>query len=87
MDMSWRSQVCELKYSKATANPARWVLAVPEDSAVQTAADLAGTIVASELVETTKRYCCSQLQEAALAQHRLTPPHSMWRCEAVTAEA
>ena len=50
------AQVCELAYSKATSNPARWVLAVPEDSNVQDAADLAGTIIASELVETTRRY-------------------------------
>ena len=40
----------------ATGNPARWVLAVPEDSPVHCAADLAGTIVASELVNTTRRY-------------------------------
>ena len=48
--------MCELAYSKATSNPARWVLAVPEDSPVHCAADLAGTIVASELVNTTRRY-------------------------------
>ena len=50
------AQVCELAYSKATSNPARWVLAVPEDSDVHDAADLAGTIIASELVNTTRRY-------------------------------
>jgi ATP phosphoribosyltransferase len=50
-----RPQVCELPYSKATSNPARWVLAVPEDSRVQGPEDLAGTIVASELVNTTKK--------------------------------
>lgn len=49
-------QVCELPYSKATSNPARWVLAVPESSPVQRPDDLAGTIVASELVNTTKRW-------------------------------
>ena len=48
--------MCELAYSKATSNPARWVLAVPEDSDVHDAADLAGTIIASELVDTTRRY-------------------------------
>jgi ATP phosphoribosyltransferase len=32
------------------------VLAVPEASPAKTAADLAGTIIASELVETTKKY-------------------------------
>ncbi|KIZ04569.1 ATP phosphoribosyltransferase [Monoraphidium neglectum] len=49
-------EVCELPYSKATSNPARWVLAVPEDSRVQGPEDLAGTIVASELVNTTKKF-------------------------------
>ena len=36
--------MCELAYSKATDRPARWVLAVPEDSKVQCAADLAGAL-------------------------------------------
>ncbi|KAI8469264.1 MAG: hypothetical protein J3K34DRAFT_454221 [Monoraphidium minutum] len=49
-------EVCELPYSKATSNPARWVLAVPEDSGVRGPEDLAGTIVASELVNTTRKF-------------------------------
>eukprot|EP01049_Picozoa_sp_SAG25_P002540 SAG25_NODE_134_length_14400_cov_805.311049_13_plen_274_part_00 len=49
-------QVCELKYSKATSAPARWVLAVPEDSPVQTVEDMEGKTVATELPETTARY-------------------------------
>lgn len=49
-------EVCELQYSRATSNPARWVLAVPEESAVKTADDLAGGIIATELVGTTRRY-------------------------------
>ena len=49
-------EVAELKYSKATSNPARWVVAVPEDSPVETAADLEGTLIASELVHTTERF-------------------------------
>jgi hypothetical protein len=48
-------QVCKLTYSKNTSNPARWVLAVQESSPVRTAEDLAGCIVASELVNTTKK--------------------------------
>lgn len=54
-DVKERSQSLPVLLPQATSNPARWVLAVPEDSSVKTAADLAGTIVASELVETTKR--------------------------------
>ncbi len=48
--------VCELAYSKSTGNPARWVLAVPEQSKVTKAEDLAGGTVASELVNVTKKY-------------------------------
>jgi ATP phosphoribosyltransferase len=49
-------EVCELRYSKATSRPARWVLAVPEESSVKTPEDLAGGIIATELVNTTRRY-------------------------------
>jgi len=49
-------EVCPLQYSKATANPARWVLAVPNESDVQKPEDLAGGIVATELVNATRRY-------------------------------
>ena len=48
--------VCELAYSKATSNPARWVLAVPDESQVKSAKDLAGGIIATELVNVTKKY-------------------------------
>ncbi len=49
-------EVCELAYSRATSNPARWVLAVPDESGVKTPEDLAGGIIASELIGTVKRY-------------------------------
>lgn len=49
-------EVCELAYSKATSNPARWVLAVPEESDVQKPEDLADGIISTELVNTTRRY-------------------------------
>jgi len=48
--------VCELAYSKATSNPARWVLAVPDESQVKSVKDLAGGIVSTELVNVTKKY-------------------------------
>jgi ATP phosphoribosyltransferase len=48
--------VCELAYSKSTGGPARWVLAVPEESKVKTAADLRGGIIATELVRVTEKY-------------------------------
>ena len=49
-------ELCELAYSKATARPVRWVLAVPEESAVQKPEDLAGGIIATELVHTVTKY-------------------------------
>jgi ATP phosphoribosyltransferase len=49
-------EICELAYSKATNKPARWVLAVPNESKVRTAEDLAGGIIATELVNVTGRY-------------------------------
>jgi ATP phosphoribosyltransferase len=48
--------LCDLAYSKATALPARWVIAVPEDSGIKSVRDLQGKRIATELVETTKRY-------------------------------
>jgi ATP phosphoribosyltransferase len=49
-------EVCELAYSKATSNPARWVLAVPNESKVNRPEDLAGGTVATELVNVTRQY-------------------------------
>ncbi len=49
-------EVCELRYSKATSKPAQWVLAVPDESPVKTPEDLAGGIIATELVGATRRY-------------------------------
>src|SRR5262245_59121990 len=49
-------EICELEYSRASANPIKWVLAVPEESEVTRPEDLAGKIVATELVKTTQRY-------------------------------
>ncbi|MFO1518101.1 MAG: ATP phosphoribosyltransferase [bacterium] len=49
-------EVCELKYSKATLNPIRWVIAVPNDSKINSVKDLKGKRIATELVNYTKRY-------------------------------
>lgn len=49
-------EVVELVYSKQRLTPVKWVLAVPEESPVKSVKDLDGGIIATELVETTKRY-------------------------------
>src|ERR1041385_168202 len=48
--------VGEIAYSKQTTNPARWVLAVPNDSPIKTVKDLQGKRIATELVELTRRW-------------------------------
>jgi ATP phosphoribosyltransferase len=48
--------ICDLIYAKQTRNKVRWVLCVPEDSPYQKAEDLEGKIIATELVNTTKKY-------------------------------
>lgn len=49
-------EVCELLYSKATSKPTKWVLAVPNESDIKKPEDLAGGIIATELVGVTKKY-------------------------------
>jgi len=49
-------EVCDLIYSRASTLKSRWVLCVPEGSAVQKPEDLAGKRVATELMNTVKRY-------------------------------
>jgi len=49
-------EVCELKYSKQTNRPIRWVVAVPNDSPIQSVKQLKGKRIATELVGFTQRY-------------------------------
>ena len=49
-------EVGELVYSKRTRRPARWVLAVAEDSPIRSVKDLQGKTIFTELVRTTKQY-------------------------------
>ena len=48
--------IADLVYAKQSFGRVRWVLAVPEQSPVRSVKDLEGKIIATELVETTKRY-------------------------------
>ena len=49
-------EVCDLIYSRASTLKSRWVLCVPEASDVFKPEQLAGKRVATELLESTKRY-------------------------------
>jgi ATP phosphoribosyltransferase len=48
--------ICEIAYSKQTTSPARWVLAVPNDSPIKSVNDLQGKRIATELVGLTRRW-------------------------------
>jgi len=50
------TSITSLIYAKQSRRKVRWVLAVPEGSGFTRAEDLDGKIVATELVEVTKRY-------------------------------
>ena len=49
-------EVGEFIFSKATRQPARWVLAVPEDSPIKSVQDLRGKRIATEVVNLTRKY-------------------------------
>ncbi|MEZ6063383.1 MAG: ATP phosphoribosyltransferase [Planctomycetaceae bacterium] len=49
-------EVCELRFSKVSRRPVRWVLCVPEDSPIQSVTDLQGKRIATEAVGLTKAY-------------------------------
>ncbi|NLI00567.1 MAG: ATP phosphoribosyltransferase [Chthonomonadales bacterium] len=53
-------EVAELRYSKATLNPIRVVLAVPNASAIQEVKDLEGKRIATEYVRLTERFLASR---------------------------
>ena len=59
-------EVAELCYSKATSNPVRWVVAVPNDSPIQGVKDLQGKRIATEAVGLTKRYLSENGVEAEI---------------------
>jgi ATP phosphoribosyltransferase len=48
--------VTDLRYSKATSLPTRWVLVVPDDSPIQSVKDLEGKRVATEAMGLTRKY-------------------------------
>jgi ATP phosphoribosyltransferase len=56
-------EICELTFSKVSRRPVRWVLCVPNDSEVQSVADLQGKRIATEVVHLTEQY---------LARHGVT---------------
>lgn len=72
-------EIAELGYSKQTARPVRWVLAVPNDSPVKSVKDLEGKTIATEALNLTRRY----LEKNGVTAHvdfswgatEIKPPH------------
>jgi len=50
------SVLAEMTFSKVSKNPTRWVIAVPEDSAIRSVKDLEGKVIATEAVEMTEQF-------------------------------
>jgi len=48
--------IADLMYAKQSLNKVRWVLAVPQDSGIRSAAQLEGKRIATELVNATRDY-------------------------------
>ena len=55
-----------MTFSKTSAQPTRWVIAVPEDSQIRSLKDLQGKVIATEAVELTKRYLTEHGVEAVV---------------------
>ncbi len=49
-------QICELKYSKSSFAPARWVIAVPEESPIKSVRQLNGKRISTELTGVLKNF-------------------------------
>jgi ATP phosphoribosyltransferase len=50
------TELAELVFSKVSRKPVRWVLAVPNDSPIQTPKDLEGKRIATEVVNITRQW-------------------------------
>src|SRR5580692_529531 len=70
--------VTSLTYSKVSRQKVKWVLCVPEDSPFERPEDLAGKVIATELVEFTKRYFAGKniwvTVELSWGATEVTPP-------------
>ena len=72
-------EVAELVFSKVSRGPVRWVLAVPQDSPIQSPTDLEGKHIATEAVNLTtdylKRHGVQAHVEFSWGATEVKPPH------------
>ncbi|MEC9009058.1 MAG: ATP phosphoribosyltransferase [Planctomycetota bacterium] len=59
-------EICEMVFSKVSRRKVRWVLAVPEDSDINSVADLAGKRIATEAVGLTRNFLAENGVEATV---------------------
>lgn len=77
-------EIDELCYSKKTTNPFRWVLAVAEDSPIQSVNDLEGKTVFTELVNITKDYLAkNNVNAEVMFSHGATEVKIPHLCDAI----
>ncbi len=77
-------EVAEFIYSRQTNRPAQWVLAVAEDSEIQSVHDLEGKVIFTELVESTKAYLAENGVKATVKfSHGATEVKIPHLCEAI----
>jgi ATP phosphoribosyltransferase len=57
-------EMAELLYAKQSLAPVRWVLAVPDNDPAQSASDLQGKVIATEVVNLTRKYLARHGVEA-----------------------
>jgi ATP phosphoribosyltransferase len=58
--------LAELIFAKVTSGPTRWVIAVPEDSPIETVQDLQGKVIATEAVALTERFLAGRGVKASV---------------------
>ena len=59
-------EICEMVFSKVSRRKERWVLAVPEESDINSVADLAGKRIATEAVGLTRNFLAENGVEATV---------------------
>ena len=73
------TQIAELVYGKVGRKPLRWVLAVPNDSPINSAKDLEGKRIATEAMGMTKKYLAKNGVNAKVefswGATEVKPPH------------
>ncbi|MEK7479227.1 MAG: ATP phosphoribosyltransferase [Patescibacteria group bacterium] len=76
--------VTELVYSRATNRPARWVLAVPEESNIRSVRDLQGKVIYTELVRMTEQWLAKRgVQAEVRFSHGTTEAKIPYLCDAI----